>query len=161
MDAQTLIQQLGPYAATLVVGFLSALIPVINIELFLLAAAAIASKDYPVWTLGVVAGVGQMSGKIILYWSGAAALNSRMGKKFSHSRVEELRHRMSAMNPWVLAGFNFMSASVGFPPFLLVSILAGVIEMKFWHFLVTGLSGRVVRMVVIVAFPHAIKGLFR
>lgn len=161
MNLESLLQQFGPYAATLVVGFLSALIPVVNIELFLIAAAAIASGSYPVWTLGVVAGFGQMGGKCILYWSGGTAVNSRAGRRFSADRVETLRRRMRAMNPWVLSGFNFVSALAGVPPFFLVSVLAGVIEMKFWQFLVTGLTGRVLRLVAIVTFPHAIKGFFR
>ena len=135
MDAQTLIRQLGPLAATLIVAFFSAMIPVINLELFLLAAAAIAAKDYPVWTLGVMAGIGQMGGKTILYYSGAAALNNKVARKFSAKQVDALRKRMAAMNPLVLSGFNFMSASVGFPPFLLVSIIAGMVEMKLWQFL--------------------------
>lgn len=161
MNLGNLVQYFGPYVATLVVGFLSALIPVVNIEMFLIAAAAIASGSYPVWTLGVVAGFGQMGGKCILYWSGGAAANSRAGRKFSPERTEALRRRMRAMNPWVLSGFSFVSALTGVPPFFLVSVLAGVIEMKFWQFLLTGLSGRVLRLVAIVTFPHAIKGFFR
>jgi len=43
---------------------------------------------------------------------------------------------------------------------MLVSIIAGLIEMKFWQFAATGLTGRVIRLVAIVTFPHAIKGLF-
>ncbi len=161
MTGQALLEQLGPYAATLVVGFLSALIPVINIELFLIAAAAIASRGYPVWTLGVVAAAGQMCGKSILYWGAGSALNTRTGRRFSPDRVDALRRRMAAMSPWVLTGFSFVSAAGGVPPFLLFSILAGIVEMRFWHFLVSGLAGRGVRLVAIVTFPHVIKGLFR
>jgi len=160
MTAQSLLAQLGPYAATLVVGFLSALIPLVNIELFLVAAAAIAPRTYPVWTLGVVAAAGQMCGKSVLYWSAGSALNSRTGRRFSPDRVDALRRRMAAMNPWVLGGFSFVSALVGMPPFLLFSILAGVIEMRYWHFAVSGLAGRGLRLVAVVSFPHAIKGLF-
>jgi membrane protein YqaA with SNARE-associated domain len=160
MNAQDVLESLGPYAATLIVGFLGALFPVVNIEVFLLAAGAIASGSYPVWTLGVVAGFGQMGGKCILYWIARAAVNSQAGRRHSSERADGLRRRMGAMSPWMLSGFNFVSALTGVPPFMLVSIIAGVIEMKFWQFAATGLTGRVVRLVAIVTFPQAIKGLF-
>jgi membrane protein YqaA with SNARE-associated domain len=160
MNAQDVLEALGPYTATLIVGFLGALFPVVNIEVFLLAAGAIASGTYPVWTLGVVAAFGQMGGKCLLYWGAKAAINSRVGRRFSSERADVLRRRMGAMNAWALSGFNFVSAVTGVPPFMLVSILAGVIEMEFWHFAATGLTGRVVRLVAIVTFPQAIKGLF-
>ena len=160
MNAQNVLEYFGPYAASLIIGFVSALVPVVNIELFLLAAGAIASRAYPVWMLGVMAGLGQMAGKCILYWSAKAAINSRAGRRFSSQRVDALRQRMGEMNPWMLSGFNFLSALTGIPPFMLVSILAGVIEMRFWQFAATGLTGRIVRLAAIVAFPHAVKGVF-
>jgi len=160
MNAQNVLEYFGPHAATLIIGFVSALVPIVNIELFLLAAGTVASGSFPVWTLGVSAGFGQMVGKCIPYWGARAAINSQVGRKFSSERVDALRRRMGAMNPWVLSGFNFVSALIGVPPFLLVSVLAGIIEMGFWQFAATGLTGRVIRLVAIVTFPHAIKGLF-
>jgi len=160
INIRSLLEHLDPHTATLLVGFVSALIPIVNIELFLLAAAAIASTSFPVWTLGIVAAVGQMIGKTLWYWSAGAALDSRPGRRFAPERVAALRLRMAAMNAWVLSGLSFGSALTGFPPFLLFSILAGAVRMKYWRFAATGLAGRCLRLVAIVSFPHAIKRLF-
>ncbi len=138
---------------------MSGLIPVINIELFLIAAAAIASTTSSVWPLGVMAALGQMTAKSLLYRGAEAGLNSRAGRRVSPERVAALRRRMAAMNPWFLNGFNFFSALTGVPPFFAISVLAGAIGMPFWQFLATGLAGRTIRMVLMVQFPHAIKEL--
>ncbi len=161
MDPATLVAQFGPYAATAIVAFLSGLIPVINIELYLVAIGAIASTSYPLWSLGVVAGFGQMGAKSLMFWGGGVAARRRAERKYSQDRMERLRRRMAAMNPWVLLGFTFVSALVGLPPFFLVSILAGALGMDFRLFFLTGLAGRCIRLILIVESPQAIMGFFR
>ncbi len=161
MNPASLVAQFGPFAATAIVAFLSGLIPFINIELYLVAIGAIASGTYPLWSLGAVAGLGQMLAKSLMFWGGGAAARSRAERKYSQDRIESLRSRMAAMNPWVLLGFTFVSALVGLPPFFLVSILAGALGMDFRLFFVTGLAGRCLRLILIVESPHAIMGLFR
>jgi membrane protein YqaA with SNARE-associated domain len=157
----SLLATLGPHVATFIVAFLSGLLPFINIEIFLVAAAAIASASSPVWPLGVVAAVGQLAAKTLLYRGAAAGLDSRAGRRVSPERLAALRLRMSEMNPWILGGFNLFSAFSGVPPFFVVSVLAGAVRMRFWQFLLTGLAGRTARLVLMVEFPHVIKGMLR
>jgi hypothetical protein len=155
-----LIGQVGPYAATIVVGFFSGFLPFVNIEIYVLAAAAIAGADYPVWTLGAAAGFGQMFAKSMLFFGAHSALRSRAGRRVAPGRVDALRARLQAMNPVLLGAFNFTSALVGVPPFLVVSIVAGAVGMRFGVFYATGLVGRSLRLIVIAQFPHLIHNLF-
>jgi membrane protein YqaA with SNARE-associated domain len=161
MNPATLVAQFGPYAATLIVAFLSGLIPFLNLELYLVAVAAITPGSHPLWSLGAVAGFGQILAKSLMFWGGGAAARRRAERNYSQDRIERLRRRMAAMNPWVLLGTTFVSALVGVPPFFLVSILAGALGMNFWLFFLTGLIGRCLRLILIVESPHAIMGLFR
>ena len=61
-------------AALLLIGFASALVPVINIEAYLGVRATVASLE-SLWLLAFVAAVGQMLGKLIWYYIGASALS--------------------------------------------------------------------------------------
>lgn len=159
MTFQSLLNLVGPHLATAIVAFFSGFLPFINIEVYMVVAGAVVSESFPVWTLGVAAGFGQMIAKSMLYWGGSSALRSRAARRFTRERIDRLTDRMRDMKPWVLDATNFTSALVGLPPFLLVSILAGVVRMKFWRFYVTGLVGRTLRLVIIVEFPHLLRKL--
>ncbi len=159
MDIQRLLTFVGPQIATFLVAVLGGIFPFVSIEVFLVAVAAIAPADVAVWPLGVVAALGQMTAKSLVYRLAEGGLNSRAGRRISPKRVADLRLRMAGMNLWVLSGFNFGSALTGIPPFFVVGPLAGAVSMSFWRFFVTGLAGLTFRLVFMVQFPHAIKGL--
>ncbi|MEI6668305.1 MAG: hypothetical protein WCP29_09135 [Acidobacteriota bacterium] len=161
MNFQALLPLLGPHLATLIVAFVSGFVPFVNIEVYMVVAGALMADNFPVWTLGVVAGFGQMIAKSMLFWGANSTANSRVVRRFTPARIDALTTRMRGMRPSILNGFNFMSAFVGLPPFLLVNILAGVIRMRFWHFYATGLVGRSLRMVIMVEWPHLMKALLR
>jgi membrane protein YqaA with SNARE-associated domain len=157
MTFQSLTHLLGPHLATMIVAFFSGFLPFINIELYVVVAAAVVSGDFPAWTLGIAAAVGQMIAKSMLYRGGFSTAQSRLARRFTHDRIVALTERLRRMNPWALNVSIFGSAATGFPPFLLVSILAGVIRMTFWQFLLTGLVGRTVRLVAIAELSHLLK----
>jgi membrane protein YqaA with SNARE-associated domain len=53
---------------------------------------------------------------------------------------------LSAVFPWVNAEFVvLMSSVVGFPPFIMTSLLAGAVRMNLARFLIAGAIGRLVR----------------
>jgi len=110
MTFQALLKLLGPHLATGIVAFFSGFLPFVNIELYMIVAGAMVSSSFPVWTLGVAAGLGQMVAKSMLYWGAGSALHSRGARRFTHDRIETLTRRMRAMNPWVLNATNFVSA---------------------------------------------------
>ena len=56
--------------------------------------------------------------------------------------------------------FVFLSASVGMPPFYIVSILAGVVKLNFFRFFSAGLVGRFIRFGILALFPHLLRSSF-
>ncbi len=137
----------GIYLATLIVSVLSGLVPVVNGELYLVAAILVADDPTIALVLAVLVAVGQMIAKIGLYHAalGATRLGrtTRLGAKLE--RAQELAQRWRNKPLTVL----FVSAVTGLPPFYLVSLLAGVLRIRFVTFVVLGLVGRVIRFVAL------------
>jgi membrane protein YqaA with SNARE-associated domain len=137
----------GIYLATLIVSVLSGLVPVVNGELYLVAAILVADDPVIALVLAVIVAVGQMIAKIGLYHAalGTTRLgrSTRLGAKLE--RAQELAQRWKNKPLTVL----FVSAITGLPPFYLVSLLAGVLQIRFVTFVVLGLVGRVIRFVAL------------
>ena len=150
MDAANLIAQWGPAVATVAVAFVSAVVPFVYVEVYLLAAVALVPDGYATWTLGIVAAIGQMAGKSALYWSARGVTHSRVRPRGDMVNAGGLRHRMAAMTPLAVGGFTFASAFVGFPPLILVAPAAGAAAIRFWPFVIGGLVGRVLRFTALV-----------
>ena len=64
---------MGEALALFGVSVASALIPLINIEVYLIGLAAVRDST-GIWLLATIAGVGQMVGKVVWYYLGANAL---------------------------------------------------------------------------------------
>ncbi|QNN54827.1 VTT domain-containing protein [Nocardioides mesophilus] len=106
------------------------------------------------WWLGLVAAAGQMVGKVVWYYLGASSLQwgwirRRLDKPKNLARLELWRHR-TAERPLVAGVLLFTSALVGFPPFAIVSVLAGQLRMNLVLFLTLGLLGRWLRFVAVL-----------
>ena len=131
----------------------SALLPLINIEAIL--AVAVSQSPSATWALIVAATVGQMIGKIVWYWGGM-----RLERvPFVHKYLEKPKakaslqkwHERAEGRPWFTAGLLFVSAFLGFPPYAITAVLAGMLRVHFVVFLVTGLLGRGLRFWALVA----------
>jgi membrane protein YqaA with SNARE-associated domain len=137
----------GIYLATLIVSVLSGLVPVVNGELYLIAAIVIADDPVVALVLAVLVALGQMIAKIGLYHAalGATELgrSTRFGAKLE--RAQLLVERWQG-KPLTLL---FVSAVTGLPPFYLVSLLAGILRIRFTTFLLLGIVGRVLRFVAL------------
>jgi membrane protein YqaA with SNARE-associated domain len=130
----------------------SALIPVLNAEVYLAALAA--SQSPPLWPMAAVGAGGQMIGKIIYYYLGRSSLDWRWVKRRTdtprfQAGLEKWRTRLED-RPWVAALFVFVSASVGIPPFAIVAVLAGTLRMSITMFVVVGFAGRLLRFASIL-----------
>ncbi|MCY7401283.1 MAG: VTT domain-containing protein [Nocardioides sp.] len=130
----------------------SALLPLINIEAIL--AVAVSQAPSSTWALIVAASVGQMIGKIVWYWGGmhldrAPFVNKHLEKPRAKASLEKW-HARAEGRPWFTAGLLFVSASTGFPPYAVTSVLAGVLRVHFTVFLITGLLGRGLRFWAVV-----------
>ena len=91
----------------------SALIPVINIELYLMGAAALAPRQMAV-PLVLAATVGQMVGKVVMYFAatGAVKLPGNRLRAALEGMNTTLRNRPRSGGALV-----FASAAAGLPPF--------------------------------------------
>lgn len=142
----SLVQALGVYAATIVVGVLSGLVPLINGEVFLIGVI-MATGDAPVAiALAVLMAIGQMIAKIILYQTACKATNAGTGRfaeklQRARTRVEKWRNKPLSI--------TFLSAIFGLPPFYLVTLVAGILRVRFVAFLWLGITGRLIRFVSI------------
>jgi membrane protein YqaA with SNARE-associated domain len=137
----------GIYLATLIISVLSGLVPVVNGELYLIAAIVVADDPVVALVLAVIVALGQMIAKIGLYYAarGATELgrSTRLGAKLE--RAQLLVERWQG-KPLTLL---FVSAVTGLPPFYLVSLLAGILRIRFGMFLFLGIVGRVIRFVAL------------
>ncbi len=150
-------------AALFLVAIASALVPLINIEAYLGVRAAVASIG-SIWLLGLVAASGQMIGKVAWYYLGASSLHwgwirRKVEQPKNAARLETWRAR-THQRPLVAGALLFVSASVGFPPFAIVSVLAGQLRMSLTLFLVLGLLGRWLRFVAVLGGAQWMVGAF-
>ena len=150
--------------ALLGVGFVSALVPLVNIEAYLGVRGSVADVG-AVWTLGLAAALGQMAGKAVWYYLGANALNwgwvrRKVETPKAQARLEKWRTRTQT-KPLVAGLLVFLSAFSGFPPFAIVAVLAGQLRMNFGLFFVLGLVGRWLRFAAVLGGAEWLGGLFR
>lgn len=132
---------------------LSALIPVMNAEVYLLGASALLPRSLAL-PLVVAASAGQMIGKMVMYFAARGALrlpNARL------QRAVATVHARYANRAAVDGPVLFSSAALGFPPFYIVTVAAGVLRIPVWRFLVVGLCGRLLRFGVIVLAPQLVR----
>ncbi len=139
---------MGEVLGLLGVAFASALIPLINIEVYLIGLAAVTSTEH-VWLLASVAGVGQMIGKLVWYYLGANALRwgwvrRKMENPKALAKLELWRGRTHD-RPLVGALLLFASAAGGFPPFAIVAVIAGQLRLNVVVFMTVGIVGRTLR----------------
>ena len=129
------------------VALASAFMPFIPIEAYLGAAVSESSQTW--WALAIAATLGQMLGKIAIFLLGRqsmqwAWLQRRMERHNADKYVVRLTEA-AERRPVAVDGVVFVSASVGIPPFAVVSLLAGQLNMSLPRFLAIGLVGRFVR----------------
>lgn len=137
---------IGIYGATFIVAIVSAFIPLINAEIYL-AAVALATKSIPLAiVLGLITALGQMIGKVGIYK--AAQKGANLKKYEENGKLERARRLMAKWKdkPHVL---TFISASTGIPPFFIVSLVGGMLELPFAAFMAVGFLGRSIRFVTV------------
>ncbi|MCA9733929.1 MAG: VTT domain-containing protein [Deferribacteres bacterium] len=142
------------YISTFILCFISGFIPIVNAEAIVIGVAAM-SEDNIVWQVGFVAALGQMLAKGMLFYAGRGVIKIPMGKyEAKLAEVEEKFQKWQGRSD----AFIFLSASVGFPPFYVVSILAGMLKLNFARFFASGLAGRFIRFGLLALFPQLLRG---
>jgi membrane protein YqaA with SNARE-associated domain len=155
---------LGDLLGVLGVAFASALVPVVNIEAYLGVRGSVGGIDN-VWVLGLAAGLGQMVGKVVWYYLGASSLHwgwvrRRMETPKAQARLETWRLRTHE-RPVLAGALVFASAFSGFPPFAILSVLAGQLRMQLALFFGLGLAGRWLRFTAVLGGAGWLAQLLR
>ena len=155
---------LGDVLGVLGVGLLSALVPLVNIEVYLAARGAVASVQ-GLWGLALMAALGQMVGKVVWYYIGASSLRwpwvrRKMETPRALERLERWRERTHA-RPVIAGALVLVSAFSGFPPFAVVAVVAGQLRMSLVLFFALGLAGRWLRFAAVLGGAAWVGGMFR
>lgn len=160
----------GPLAdvlSVLAVAFVSALVPLVNIEAYLGVRGAVSAVDGAerMWLLGLVAALGQMIGKLVWYRVGASSLEWRWVRRrletpTARARLSRWRERTSD-RPVVAGVVVFGSAFGGLPPFAIVAVVAGQLGMSVTAFFTLGLLGRWLRFSAVLGGAEWLATLLR
>jgi membrane protein YqaA with SNARE-associated domain len=130
---------------------LSAIVPWVNGELLMLSAVPVAATSAQLAGLVVVVTVGQMVGKSVMYWLSRGATSRRIPRL--EAAIARWRGRFEGRLASAL-GITLVSSAVGFPPFYLVSIAAGALNVPFAPFLIVGTIGRLVHFATVALIPY-------
>ncbi|GAA3745721.1 VTT domain-containing protein [Salinactinospora qingdaonensis] len=144
-------------AFAFLLALLSALLPFINIELYLLGAAAL-SGDGVLVAMAVAAGAGQTIGKVVYYYLGKGVLTAgwlrRRAEKSGgwSEKMARWRRRVEG-RPWWTGALVGLSSLTSVPPFMVVSVLAGTLRMSLVAFVAVTMVTRTARFLLLVYAP--------
>lgn len=139
--------------ATFGVALLSALLPFVNIELYL---GALATRDVDhLWIYAVAAAAGQTLGKVGWYVAALRSMDSawvqkKLAKPSRAAAYSTWQARMQG-RPWFAGAVILAAGSLGVPPMLVMAVVAGTLRMPLHVFIPTCFVGRAARFYVIVA----------
>ncbi len=137
-----MVEVLGVYVGSFVLAIVSGVFPIVNAELYLIGLVLAIGGIPEALLLAVVIAAGQMVGKGLLFQTarGASKLcTPRLARRLQRVRVRVERWRSEPYS------VTFVSAAVGLPPLYLMTLLAGILEIRFRMFLLVGFAGRTLR----------------
>ena len=138
---------------TYLVCFVSGLVPLVHSEAYLVSVSAV-SPFGAILPLTLAAALGQMTAKVMLYFGGRGVVRLPLGRH--RQRVDAAQARFEQRRGSTRA-FLFVSAFTGLPPFLAVSVLAGMLRLALRDFVVAGLLGRFLRFGVATLLPQIVR----
>lgn len=152
---------IGWLATTAGTAVVSAIVPVVNLEVYLVVATRAANPDVPWLVLGLIAAAGQILGKLLFFYAGRGSvqLTRRLRHKMTPKRSQRWSrwfHRFrqaSSRSPLTANGILLVSAILGAPPFAIMATLAGTVDISAARFVAVGFIGRAVRFCAIAAAP--------
>ncbi len=145
---------LGIYAATYVVCLVGGFIPIVNAELYMASLGAMQERTtlVPLVALGTL---GQMTAKTMLFLGGRGLLRLPVARDSERMRIVLAKAR-AWRGPIEL--FVFVSAVTGLPPFYIVSLLGGALDLSVARFIAVGFTGRLIRFLAIAFGANAAIG---
>lgn len=148
-EAHPVLTILGTFAYCVA----SAVIPVFHAEAYLITMSALLPPVLGV-PLVLAGTLGQMIGKAAMYFAGRGVV--RLPGERMHRLVAKAEE-WGRNRPGVEGSLVFVSASTGFPPFYVVSIACGMLNVRFGPFFALGFLGRLARFTVAVLIPQLVK----
>ena len=135
----------GLYVGSFAIAIVSGIIPIVNAELYLIGLVLALGSVPEALVLGVLIAAGQMIGKGVLFQTARGA--SLLGEARRPKLAARLAHARTKLARWQSKPYSvtFVSAAVGLPPLYLVTLLAGVLNIRFRAFLLVGFAGRTLR----------------
>ena len=139
--------------STFAVSIVSALLPFLPMEAYIVAAGAAEGGTAAAISLGIAAGAGATIGKVVWYEAARRGIDSSWAqKKLAKPKVKEgyekWVERMRG-RPWYAVVVMFVAASVGVPPLLVMAAVGGLLKMPLWAFIPTVFLGRSVRFTLL------------
>lgn len=138
----------------------SALIPVLNVEIYL---AALPNVENRAFEFAVVAGVGQTIGKILWFYAGIHSMKVPWLKRKMETRKWQASyqkwHQRIVGRPVLAGTIVFVSAFSGFPPLAIIAVLAGSLRMNLPLFIATTVIGRILRFWLVLEGASWVKDL--
>jgi membrane protein YqaA with SNARE-associated domain len=131
----------------------SAVVPWVNAEVVMLSAVPLARSPIQLGVLVALVTLGQMTGKSIMYWISRNATRPRaphLQNAINRWRDRLQRHPRSAL------GVMLISSTIGLPPFYLVAMAAGALNVAFGRFLAVGTVGRLVHFALLAFVPRLV-----
>jgi membrane protein YqaA with SNARE-associated domain len=146
--------------ASVAFGIVSAIVPVINAEAYVVASQVTAVAGVVPVAVGV--GIGQTIGKCLLFYGVRRGRQFRFVREHRErvrdrprGRVRQALHdaiqvllRLVGTKRWGLP-ITFVAAVVGIPPLYAVALLAGATTMRLRHFAAVVLVGRITRFLLV------------
>jgi len=144
---------MGTHVATFLYALAGGVIPVFNVEAYLLALVALAPQTAVLPTV-LCAASGQMTAKGILYLAGRGLLRLR-GWNLESRAAGAMASLAGA--PGRASAIVLASSITGLPPFYGVSLAAGLMRFPLGRFLAVGMFGRLVRFAAIVVLTRQVS----
>ncbi len=145
----------GIYIALFLFAIVSGVFPLANSEAALIALGAGSTYEWPkLVVLAVIVALGQSVTHAMVFQSarGLAKVGAKRRPKLEAriAKARELGARWQKSELLLIT----LGATVGFPPQVLVALLAGVIGIRFRTFVAIDVTGRIARFTTIVLVAH-------
>lgn len=150
-------------------GVLSAVIPIFNMEAYVIAIYKWVPHTWSsILLIAFVGSLGQNLGKLVWYYAAEGALrvrwiDERLRDPKRQESIEKWRTRVEG-RPVFSGLLSFTSAATGFPPITALAPIAGMLRMNVVVFFFSGLLGRTLFLWAILigagAFFHWAAPLF-
>jgi membrane protein YqaA with SNARE-associated domain len=172
---------LGWLFVALGIAIASSILPVLSVEVFVVAFAA-HHPHLPVLLFGAVTAIGQVTGKLLYFYAArgslhlpafmhrAAAASQQTEvprpdggfRRWWHVLTSRIRlawlwlHDKCHRHPKVLIAATASSALFGVPPFLATTVLAGLAGLSLRTFVAASLPARFLRFTLLAASPNLV-----